>query len=96
VLENRVLRRVFGPKTDEVTGEWRRLHSEEIYDTCSSSNIIWLTQNKKDGMGGACGTYGEIIGAYRVLVGKPEGKKQLESPRCKWEDNTGMDLQEIA
>jgi hypothetical protein len=64
VFENRVLRGIFGPKRDGVTGEWRRLHNEELYDLYSSPNIIWVIKKKK--MGGACGTYG---GHERCLQG---------------------------
>jgi hypothetical protein len=58
VFENRVLRRIFGPKRDEVTGEWGKLHNEELSDPYSSPNIVWM-QIKKTEKGGACGTYGE-------------------------------------
>jgi hypothetical protein len=78
VFENRVLRRVFSPKREEVTGEWRKLHNEELNE-----------------MGGACGAYGEERGVHRVLVGKPEGKRLLGSPRHRWEANIKMDLQEV-
>jgi len=76
-LENRVLRKIFGSERGEVTGE---LHNEELYDMYSSPNI-WV----KNEMGGACGTYGRQGGSsYRVLVGRPEGKRPLGRPRHRW------------
>ena len=90
VFENRVLRRIFGPRRDEVTGEWRKLHNEELNDLYSSGDQI-----EKNEMGGACSTYGGERGAYRVLVGKYEGRRALGRPRLRWEDNIKMDLQEV-
>jgi hypothetical protein len=77
VSENQVLRRIFGPKRDEVTGEWRKLHNDKY---CSPSG----DQIEKNEMGEACRTYGDRRGVYRVLVGKPEGKRPLGRPRRKW------------
>jgi len=90
VYQNIVLRRIFGPKRDEVTGEWGKLNNEELNATqyCGSDEI------KKNGMGGACCANGERRGVYRVLVGKPEGKRPLGRPRYRWEDNIKMDLEE--
>ena len=83
---------MFGPKSDEVTGEWRKLHNVELNDLltkyCSGDQV------EKNEIRGACSTYGERIGVYRVLVGKPEGKRPLGRPRRGWEDNIKMDLQE--
>jgi hypothetical protein len=93
VFENRVLRRIFGRKRDEVTGEWRRLHNEELNALYYSPNIFQA--NKKNKLGGACSTYGEGRGAYRILVGRPEGRRSLGKPRRRWEDNIKMDLQEV-
>ena len=72
MFENRVLRRIFGPKRDEVTGEWRKLHNEEPNDLYCSGDKI-----EKNEMGGACSTYGEKRGTYRVLVRRPDGKRPL-------------------
>jgi hypothetical protein len=95
VFENRVLRRVFGPKRDEVTGEWRKLHNGKLNDLYSSPNIIRLIKSRRMCWAGHVARMGERIGVYRVLVGKPEGKRQLGRPRRRWEDNIKMDLQEV-
>ena len=71
VFENRVLRRIFGPKKDEVTGNWRKLHNEELNDLYCSPNIIQISKQYQ--MGGACSMYRVRRGVYKVLVGKPEG-----------------------
>jgi hypothetical protein len=84
---------VLRPKRDEVTGECGRLH-KELYALYSSPNIILVIKSRRQ-MGGACSTYGKSIGAYRVLVGKPEGRRPLERPRLRWEDNIKMDLREV-
>jgi hypothetical protein len=76
VFDNRVLRRIFEPKGDEVTGEWRRLHNKELYALYSSPNIIRVIKSKTE-MGRTCSAYGERRGAYRILVGKPEGRRPL-------------------
>jgi hypothetical protein len=83
VFQNRVLRKMFGPKRDEVTGQWRRL-CYKLYDLCSSPNIIQ-----------ACGTNGRQERCIQGLVGRPEGKRLLGRPRCRWEDNIKMDLQDV-
>jgi hypothetical protein len=90
-----VLRRIFGPKRDEVTGEWRKLHNEELRDLYSSPSIIRIIKYEEDEMGGPCSTNGEKRNAYRVLVGKPEGKRPLGRPRRRWVDNIRMDLGEV-
>jgi hypothetical protein len=95
VLVNRVLRRIFGPKKDEVTGEWRKLHNEELNDVYSSPNNIWVIKSRRMRWAGQAAHMRERTGAYRVLVGKPEGKKQLARSKCRWEDNITMDLQEV-
>jgi hypothetical protein len=84
-----VLRRIFGPKRDEVTGEWRRLRNE-LNDLYSSPNM----SGRKRWMGHVA-HMGEGRDAYRILVGKPEGRKPLGRPRHRWEDNVKMDLQEV-
>jgi hypothetical protein len=79
VFENKVLRRIFGPKRDEVTGEWRRLHNKELYSLYSSPNIIRVMKSRRLRWAGHVARMGERIGAYRALVGKPEeGKRALE------------------
>ena len=70
LFEHRVLRRIFGPKRDEVKGEWRKLHDEELYDRCPSINIVRIIKSR---LGGACSTCGESRGIHRVLAGKTEG-----------------------
>jgi len=95
VFENMVLRRIFGPRRDEVTGEWRRLHNEELSDLYSSTNIVWVIKSRRMRWAGHVVRMGEERGAYRVLVGKPEGKSPLGRPRRRWVDNIRMDLQEV-
>jgi hypothetical protein len=95
VFENRVLRRIFGPKRDEVTGEWRRLHNEELYALYSSPNIIRVIKSRRLRWAGHVARMGERRGAYRALVGKPEGRRPLGRPKCKWKDNIKMDLREV-
>ena len=90
-----VLRRIFGPKRDEVTGEWRRLHNEELNDLCSSRNIVRVIKSRRMRWAGHVARMGEERGVYRVLVGKPEGKRPLGRPRRRWVDNIRMDLQEV-
>jgi hypothetical protein len=95
VFENKVLRRIFGPKKDEVTGEWRRLHNEELYVLYSSPNIIRVIKSRRLKWAGHVARTGERRCAYRALVGKPEGKSPLGRPRRRWEDNIKMDLREV-
>jgi hypothetical protein len=85
VFENRALRRIFGPKRDEVTGEWRRLHNEELHALYSSPHIIRASQSRRLRWAGHVARMGERRGAYRVLVGKPQGRRLLEKPRRRWE-----------
>jgi len=87
VSENGVLRRIFGPKRDEVTWEWRKLHNKELNDMYSSSNIIWVIKSRIMRWAGHVAHMGERSGAYRILVGRPEGKSPLARPRHRWEDN---------
>jgi hypothetical protein len=91
----RVLRRVFGPKRSEVTGEWRKLHNEELSDLYSLPNIVRVVKSRRMRWAGHIARMGEGRGVYRVLVGKPEGKSTLGRPRRRWEDNIVMDLQEV-
>ena len=95
VFENRVLRRVFGPKRDEVTGEWIKLHNEELSDLYSLPNIVQVVTSRRMRWVGHVAHMGEGRGVHRVLVGKPEGKRPLGRPRHKWEDNIKTDLQEV-
>ena len=95
VFENRVLRRVLGPKRDEVTGEWRKLHNEELSDMYSLPNIVRVVKSRRMRWAGHVARMGEGRGVHRVLVGKPEGKRPLGRPRRRWEDNIKMDLQEV-
>jgi hypothetical protein len=83
IFENRVLRRIFGPKRDEVTGEWRRLHKKELYAVYSSSNIIRLIKSRRLRWAGHVARMGPRRIAYRVLMGKPEGKRPLGIPRSR-------------
>jgi hypothetical protein len=80
VCENRVLRRIFGPKRDEVTGEWRKLHNEELNDLYSSPSIIRIIKSKRMRLTGHVARMGEKRNAYRLLVGKPVGKRALGRP----------------
>jgi len=95
VFENRVLKRIFGPKRDEVTGEWRKLHNEELNDLHCSPNIVRVIKSRRMGWAGHVARVGEGRVVYRVLVRKPEGTKSLGRPRRRWEDNIKMDLQEV-
>jgi hypothetical protein len=90
VFENRVLRRIFGPERDEVTGEWRRQHNKELYVLYSSPNIIRVIKSRTLRWAGHVALVGERKGAYRALVGKPEGRRPLERSRHRWEDNIKM------
>jgi hypothetical protein len=89
-----VLRRIFGPKRDEVTGEWRRLHNKELYALYSSTNIIRVIKSRRLRWAGHVARVGERS-AYRALVGKPEGRRPLGRPRRRWEDNIRMYLREV-
>jgi len=95
VFENRVLRRIFGPRRDEVRGEWRKLHNEELNDLYSSHNIVRVIILIRMRWVGYVACMGHRRGVYRVLVGKPGGKKPLGRPRHSWEDNIKMDLQKV-
>jgi hypothetical protein len=81
VFENRVLRRIFGPKRDEVMGEWRKLHNEELHNLYSSPDIIRQVKSRRMNWAGHVARMGEERKVYKVLVGKPEGKRPLGSPR---------------
>jgi hypothetical protein len=93
VFENRVVWRIFGPKRDKVTGEWRKLHNEELNNLYSSPNILWVIKSRMRWVGHVT-RMGEGRGVYTVLVGKPKGRP-LGRPRRRWEDNIRMDLREV-
>ena len=95
VFENMVLRRIIGSRRDEVTGEWRRLHNEELNDLYSSPNIVRVTKWRRMRWAGHVARMGEERGVYSFLVGKPEGRRPLERPRHRWVDNIRMYLQEV-
>jgi len=84
VFENRVLRRIFGPKRDKVTGEWRKLHNEELNDLYFSPNVVWVIKLRMR-WAGHVAHMGERRGVYRILLGKHEGKRSLGRPRHRWE-----------
>jgi hypothetical protein len=94
VFENRVLRRIFGPKRDEVTGGWRKLHNEALHGLYSSPSIVRVIKARRMRCAGYVARMGEVRGAYNILVGRPEGRRPLGRPRRKWEDNIKMDLRE--
>ena len=95
LFENRVLRRIFGPKRGEVRGEWRKLRNEELNDLYSSPNSVRVMKSRRMRWAGHVALTGERTGVYRVLVGKPEGKRTLGRLRRRREDNIKMDLQEV-
>jgi len=95
VFENAVLRRIFEPKGDDVTREWRKLHDEELNDLYSSPSIVRVTKSRIMRLAGHVASMGERRGVYRILVGKPEGKRPLGRPRRRWEYNIKLDLQEV-
>ena len=102
VFENRALRRIFGPKRDDVTREWRKLHNDELNVLYCSPNIVRVIKSRRMRWAGHVARMGEGRGVYRILVGKPEGKRPLGRPRRRWEDNIqevgcgGMDWIELA
>jgi hypothetical protein len=95
VFENRVLRRIFGPNRNEMTGEWRKLLNEELHNLYSSLDIIRQVKSRRMRWEGHVARMGEERKVYKVLVGKPEGKTPLGRPRHRWEDGIRMDLREI-
>jgi len=95
VLENSVLRRIFGPERDEVTGEWRKLRKGELNDLYFSPSIVRVIKLRRMRWVGHVACMGERRGVYRVLVRKPEGKRQLGKPRRRWEENIKLNLQEV-
>jgi len=95
VFEIRVLRRILGPKRDEVTGEWRKLHKEELYDLHCLPNIILVIKSRRMRWAELVARVEDRRGAYRVLVGRPERKRAVGIPRLKWEDDIEINLQEL-
>jgi hypothetical protein len=95
VFENRVLRRIFGPKRDEVTGQWRTLHSGELQNLYSSPDIIRQIKSRRMRWAGHVERMGKRRNVCRVLVGTPEGKRPLGIPRGRWDEGIKMDLREI-
>jgi hypothetical protein len=95
VFENRVLRRIFGPKRDEVTGGWRKLNNEDLHGLYSSLGIVRVIKARRMRWAGHVARMGEVRGAYNILVGRPEGRRPLGIPGRRWGDNIKMDLVEI-
>jgi hypothetical protein len=95
VFEDRILRRIFEPKRDEVTGEWRKLHNVELHNLYSSPDIIRQIKSRRMKWAGHVARMGEGRNVYRVLVGTPEGRRTLERPRRRWDNGIKMDLREI-
>jgi hypothetical protein len=95
VFENRVLRRIFGRKREEVTGEWRKLHNGELHKLYSSPDIIRQIKSRRMRWAGHVARMGEGRKVYGVLLEKPEGKRPLVKPRRRWDDGIKMDLREI-
>jgi hypothetical protein len=94
VFENRVLRRIFGPRMDRITGRWRKLQNEELHNVYSWPSIIRIIKSRRMKWAGHVARMGEKSNVYRLLVGKPEGKRPLGKPRRRWIDNIKMDLLE--
>ena len=90
-----MLSRIFGPRRDGVMGEWRRLHNEDLNDLYCSPNIVRVIKSRRMRWAGHVARMDEERGVYRVLVGKPEGKRPLGRPRRRWVDNIRLDLQEV-
>jgi hypothetical protein len=95
VFENRVFRRIFGPKRDEVTGGWRKLYNKELHGLYSSPSIVRVIKARRMRWAGTVARMGEVRGAYKILVARPEGRRPLGRPRRRWEYNIKMDLRKI-
>ena len=95
MFENRVFGRIFGPRREEVTREWRKLHNEELNDLYCPLKIVRVIKSRRIRWAGNVARMGVRRSVYRVLVGKHEGKRPLGRPRHRWEDNIKMDLQEV-
>jgi hypothetical protein len=94
VFENRVLRRIFGPKREE-DGSWKKFHNDELHSLYSSPNIVRVIKSRRMRWAGHAAHMGEGRGVYRVLVGRPEVKRPVGRPRRRWEENINIDLREI-
>jgi hypothetical protein len=95
VIQNGVLRRIFGRRRDEVTVKWEKLQNEELNDLHCSPNIVRVIKSRRMRLEGHVLSMWERRGVYRGLVIKPEGKRPLGRPRLRWEDNIKMNLQEV-
>jgi hypothetical protein len=95
VFENKVFRRIFGPKKDEVTGGWRKLHNEELHDLYSSLSIVRVIKARRMRWAEHVASMRQVRGAHNILFGRPEGRRPLGRPRRRWEDNIKMDLREM-
>ena len=95
VFENKVLRKIFGPKRDEETGEWRRLHNTELKDLYGKPDIIRTIKSRRLRWAGHVARMGDERGVRKILEGKPEGKRPVGRPRMKWENNINHDLREV-
>jgi hypothetical protein len=95
VFENKVLRRIFGLKRGEVTGSWRKLHNEELHNLYSSPSVIRMMKSRMMSWAGHVARMGANRNAYRILVGKPEGRRSLKRPRRRWVANIKMDFRDI-
>ena len=96
MFENKVLRKIFGTKGDEITGEWRKLHNTELRALYFSSNIIRNLKSRRLRWAGHVARMEQFRNTYRVLVGKLESKRALGRPRCRWEDDIKLDLKEVS
>ena len=95
VFENKGLRKIYGPKRDEMTGEWRRLHNEELHGLYDSPDVVRIMKSRRLRWAGYVARMGEKRRLYSIVVGKPEGKRPLGRPRRRWEDNIRRDLREV-
>jgi hypothetical protein len=95
MFENRVLRIILGPKRDEIPGQWRGLHNEELYDLYSSPHIVRVIKSRRMKLVGHVARLGDRRGAYRVLVETPDGKRSFGMPRSRCKDRVIVDLQEV-
>ena len=94
IFENRILRRIFGPKKD-ANGEWIKLHNEELHSLYRSPNIVRVIKSRRLRWAGNVARMEEGRSAFKILTGKPTGKRPLVRPKRRWEDNIRMDLEEI-
>ena len=94
-LETRVLRKIFGLRRNEVKGEWRKLHNEELNNLYTSPSVVRVVKSRRMRWVGHVARMAEGRGVYRISVGKPEGSRSLGRPRRRWEDNIKMDVQEV-